>query len=102
MEPLSKDFSTKDQIKRASLSIMNNVAEGYSRYSTKETIHFLDIAQSSCIEVKSMIYLLSDRNYLSNESVNLLLEQCEKTKSMILAFIKHFRTFQKSPANQIV
>lgn len=88
-EKLSKDFSTKDQIKRASVSVMNNIAEGFGKFSKKEFIHYLDIAQSSSQEVKSMLYLLNDRKYINNDELKLALEQSEKTKSMILAFIKY-------------
>jgi four helix bundle protein len=48
---LSKDFDTKSQIKRAALSSMNNIAEGFGKYSSKEFIHYLDIAHN-CIRGK--------------------------------------------------
>ena len=64
-EPLSKDYLTKDQIKRASLSTMNNPAEGFGRFSDKEFIRYLEIAQSSGLEVRSMSYLLLDRRYIN-------------------------------------
>ena len=61
---LSSDFGTRDQLRRASLSIMNNIAEGFSRTSTKEFIRFLSISESSETEVKSMIYVLLDLKYI--------------------------------------
>lgn len=51
---LLNDFDTKSQIKRAALSSMNNIAEGFGKFSNQEFIRYLDIAQSSALEVKSM------------------------------------------------
>jgi four helix bundle protein len=53
-ERLAKDFETRGQIKRASLSSMNNIAEGFSRRSDKEFVRFLEISQSSAMEVRSI------------------------------------------------
>ena len=62
---LAKDFDTKGQIRRAALATMNNIAEGFGRFSTKDSIKFYDISQSSAIEVLSICYVLSDLNYLT-------------------------------------
>ncbi|MBM3283590.1 four helix bundle protein [Candidatus Gottesmanbacteria bacterium] len=60
----SRDFSFRDQILRASISIMNNIAEGFERKSNKELKQFLFIAKGSCGEVRSMIILAQDLNYI--------------------------------------
>lgn len=88
---LSKDFETKSQIKRATLSSMNNIAEGFGRYSNKEFIRFLDFSQSSSIEVKSITYALEDLNYLSKETIIQIREKAEETKNSTLAFIKYLK-----------
>jgi len=62
-----KDYSFKDQIQRAAVSIMNNISEGYERSSKAEFIRFLDIAKGSAGELRSMLYLAGDLNYLSEE-----------------------------------
>jgi four helix bundle protein len=68
----SKDFGFKDQIQRASVSISNNIAEGFDRMNDKEFVRFLYIAQASCSEVKSMLYLATRLNYLDEEKTKQL------------------------------
>jgi four helix bundle protein len=62
-----KDFGFRDQIQRASVSIMNNIAEGFERKGDKEFKYFLFIAKGSCGEVKSMLYLTNKLGYLNKE-----------------------------------
>ncbi len=87
--PLSKDFGTQDQIRRASLSVMNNIAEGFNRYHRKEFKHFLDIAQSSAAEINSMLYLLEDINYVDSQTINKIRQLTKETQSQILGLIKY-------------
>ncbi len=63
----SRDYSFKDQILRASLSIMNNIAEGFDRGTDKEFIYFLHVARGSSSEVRSMLHIAADRNYITND-----------------------------------
>lgn len=74
----SRDFGFRDQIQRASVSISNNIAEGFDRQSDKEFNRFLHIAQASCSDVKSMLYLSNRLNYLDNETTNNLLQTLMK------------------------
>lgn len=62
---LSKDFSTREQLRRTALSAMNNIAEGFGRFSDKEFIRFLEISQASGQEVRSMTYFLLNRKFIS-------------------------------------
>lgn len=89
---LIKDFSTKDQFRRASLSIMNNVAEGFTRFSVKEQIRFYEIAQSSAAEVESMLYLFEDIKYLTPDQTAQYREQTTLSRRQILGLIKHLHT----------
>ncbi len=61
----NKDFSFRDQIQRASVSISNNIAEGFARKGNKEFKQFLYIAKGSCSEVRSMLYLALELDYIS-------------------------------------
>ncbi len=66
---LAKDYDTRSQLKRAALSAMNNIAEGFGKYSSKEFIRYLDTASNSASEVKSILYVLLDLNYLEVDKI---------------------------------
>jgi four helix bundle protein len=70
---------------------MNNIAEGFGRFSNKDSIRFYDISQSSAMEVLSICYVLSDLDYLPNERIVAIREKAEETKNLTLAFIKSIR-----------
>jgi four helix bundle protein len=87
----AKDFDLKSQFRRASISVMNNIAEGFGRYSNKEFIRFLEIATASSTEVKSMIYILNDLKYINEEQTKALFEQEDKTRRKALALLKYLK-----------
>src|SRR5213078_231745 len=60
----SRDFGLRDQICRAAVSSMSNVAEGFGRKSSKDFAHFLDVARGSGLEVQSLLYVARDLNYI--------------------------------------
>lgn len=86
---LSKDYGLKDQLQRASVSIMINIAEGFSRYHKKEFIRFLNISQSSASEVKSLLYIICDLEYVEKSKIDHLQSRCEKTKALTLSLLKY-------------
>ena len=86
---LSKDWDARSQFRRASVSVMNNIAEGFARYYKNEFKRFLDIAQSSAAEVKSMLYLFEDLQYLAKEAVEDLHSKVNKTRNFTLALIRY-------------
>lgn len=92
---ISRDFGTRDQIRRASISVMNNIAEGFARFSKKEFILFLNYAQSSAAEVKSMLYLCEDLAYIEQIKIQKLHIQTDNTRKSILALIKYLSKGEK-------
>ena len=84
----NRDFSFKDQIQRASVSIMNNIAEGFERRTNRELLHFLYIAKGSCGEVRSMLYLASQLKYVSEKEFNDLHNLTVEISKMLSGFIK--------------
>jgi len=60
----AKDYSLKDQIRRASISVMRNIAEGFSRQTDREFIQFLHVAKGSTSEVRSQLYVALDLKYI--------------------------------------
>lgn len=83
-----RDFSFKDQMFRATVSIMNNIAEGYERMTNKDFKNFLYIAKGSCAEVRSMLYLSLDLKYISQESFDYLYQQVKEISKILSGFIK--------------
>lgn len=72
----SHDWGLRDQIRRAVISIMSNIAEGFERYSRQEFKHFLSIARGSCAEVRSQIQLAYSLDYLSKSDFSSIFDQC--------------------------
>lgn len=81
-----RDYGFRDQIQRASVSSMNNIAEGFERRTAKDFGHFLDIAKASSGEVRSMLYLAEDRKYLSAESATIMRSKARSLSAGIAAF----------------
>jgi four helix bundle protein len=88
---LAKDFELRNQLRRAALSSMNNIAEGFGRFGDGDFIRFLDIAQSSVQEVQSMLYVVTDLSYLREEQVMLLRRHADSTKNLTRGLIKYLR-----------
>lgn len=87
----SKDYGLRDQIRRASVSIMSNIAEGYERGGNQELIQFLSIAKGSSGEVRSQIYVASDQGYVGKNDCKRLLDTFKKLSIMINNFMEHLK-----------
>ena len=86
-----KDFSFADQVKRAAISISNNIAEGSGRSSKIEFARFLDIAKGSAAEVRSMYRVAQDLQFVDADLVEDRCQECESIAKQLGGFVKHLR-----------
>lgn len=87
-----KDYAFRNQIKRAVISIISNIAEGFDRGSNKEFIQFLIIARGSVSEVKSLCYAALDLGYLNNDMFTKIMDRCTKLTNPLNGFIRYLRS----------
>jgi len=85
---LSKDFGMRDQLQRASVPVMSNIAEGFDCQSQVEFARFLVIARRSAVEVQSLLYAAQDVGYIDETIFNQIYHQASTTKALIKA-LKH-------------
>jgi len=88
----SKDYYFKDQICRASLSVVNNIAEGYERQTQKEFRQFLYIAKGSCGEVRSMLKIAEELELIKSKEAAEITDDCLRLSKMLASFIKAIST----------
>lgn len=84
----NKDYTFKNQFLGASISITNNIAEGFERKSNKEFKQFLFISKGSAGEVRNMLYLAKELQYLNAVNFEKLFELCISISKMLSALIK--------------
>jgi four helix bundle protein len=81
--PFARDFGLKDQIRRAAVSAMSNLAEGYERFNPAEFCTFLRIAKASCAEVRSQLYVAFDAGHLNESRFSELLQMAEEVGRLV-------------------
>ena len=87
----AKDFGLRDQIRRASVSIMANIAEGFGRRTNKDFANFLVISHASAAETQSHLYIALDLNYISSEKFTELYQLLDEISRMTMALCQHLR-----------
>jgi four helix bundle protein len=86
-----KDFGLKDQLRRAAVSIVSNIAEGFERNGNKEFIQFLSIAKGSAGEIRAQLFIAKDLNYLNEKQFNELNIQVTAISKMLSGFINYLK-----------
>ena len=90
----ARDFGLKDQIQRASVSTMSNIAEGYERGGDKEFGQFLSTSKGSCGEVKSQLYVALDQGYIAPATFDQLYGKADEVGRLIFGFMNYLRDSQ--------
>jgi four helix bundle protein len=88
---LSKDFGLRDQIQRAAVSIMSNIAGGFERGGNQEFIQFLYVAKGSCGEVRSQLYVALDQGYVAQKESDELIKCFKRLAVMISNLIDYLK-----------
>ncbi|MCP5061632.1 MAG: four helix bundle protein [Ignavibacteriae bacterium] len=94
-EPIVKDYGLKDQLRRASVSIMSNISEGFDSGSNRSFIQFVNYSYRSASEVQSLLYVCKDLHYIKNEKFNKMYETISTIKKLIGGFIQFLRSNTK-------
>lgn len=87
----AKDFALCNQIRRASISILSNIAEGFERGGNKEFLHFLAIAKGSCGEVRAQLYVAADQKYIDEKGFAQINAKLLETSRLISGFMRYLR-----------
>jgi four helix bundle protein len=90
----ARDFGLKDQIRRAAVSVMSNIAEGFERSGTGDFLRFLAIAKGSAGEVRSQLYVAYDLTYVDEERFGKLADaamQISKLLAGLMGYLKDYR-----------
>ena len=87
-----KDYGLKDQFRRASVSVMANIAEGFERRGDKEFVRFLNISKGSLAEVKSHAYVALDVEYIDEKIFNDFVLKIDEIAMLLSGLIKYLKT----------
>ena len=90
-EKFSKDWALVDQIRRAAVSVMSNISEGFERGSNKEFLQFLYIAKASCGEVRCQLIVAFDQGYINDNEFGEMRDLARRVSGIIGNFINYLR-----------
>jgi four helix bundle protein len=96
-KPAALDFGLRDQVQRAAVSAMTNIAEGFERIHSPEKLQFYNIARASCGEVRSLGYVMLDASYISEPEHKTLLELVVHTGRLVSGLIRSTRARTAQP-----
>lgn len=92
-DSFSKDFGLKDQFRRSAVSVPSNIAEGYERDSPKQFLYFLNVAKTSCGELRTQIMIASRIGYLNPQEFDKMYKLCQSTENQLGGFRKYLQKF---------
>lgn len=101
-EGFNRNRELRNQMQRAAVSIMSNIAEGFERDGRKEFIHFLSIAKASAGELRSQLYLARDLHFICTEDFDELLKMAFETSRIIGGFINYLRSTKIQGTNRFL
>ena len=93
---IAADFSLKDQLRRAAVSLMANIAEGFEREGNKEFRQFLAMAKGSVGEVKALQYVASDAGLTSSEQFHQLMALSDEVSRLLAGFLRYLKASDKN------
>ena len=93
----ARDYALRDQLRRAGVSIMSNIAEGFARRTSKEFINFLNMAHGSAAEVQSQLHVARDLRYISDQQFRRLYQSAEEVSKMTRGFMTYLKSNSQLP-----
>ena len=94
IQPFARDFGMRDQIQRAAISTMSNIAEGFERNNRKEFIRFLGYSKGSAGEVRSILYAALDNQYVTEAEFLSLSQECIAISQQLSNFIRYLKNYR--------
>ena len=92
----SRDFGLKDQIRRASVSVMSNISEGFESQTQAQFIRYLGLAKASAGEVRSQLYVCKDLEYITQDQFTKGFAMAEKASRQIARFVSYLESHPRS------
>lgn len=89
--PDDEKFGITSQIRRAAVSITSNIAEGYGRRTSKDKLHFFQIANGSLLEVRNLLRIAVDLNIVEQKDFDILLTELDQTQRLLVGLINKLR-----------
>ena len=87
----SRDFGLRDQMRRAAVSVISNIAEGFESQNNRTFIRYLYIAKASCGEVRAQSYIALDQDYISQEEFNAIYALASETSRLIAGLVAYLK-----------